>query len=197
MILRSAAPARRQRGAGRQRYSKPLENNKTAPHSHSTVHLRQHLWLKNRHILLKDSRLTESKLTRAKMAKVERLSHTHLVLNEWTGTALQLRADQDPSREELHREGEGKDGLGEERSDNMWMSLNDIFLIYMMKKIHLEHYIYDRPIRIALSSPMQTFFAFYVTFTYWTIRSSVRRINIISYNHRFIHINQKNLDDCF
>lgn len=29
----------------------------------------------------KDGRLTESKLTRAKMAKVETLSHTHLVLN--------------------------------------------------------------------------------------------------------------------
>lgn len=42
------------------------------------------------------------------MAKVETLSHTHLVLNEWTGTALQLRADQDPSREELHKEGEAK-----------------------------------------------------------------------------------------
>lgn len=53
-------------------------------------------------------RLTESKLTRAKMAKVETLSHTHLVRNEWTGTALQLRADQDPSREELHKEGEAK-----------------------------------------------------------------------------------------
>lgn len=51
-----------------------------------------------------ERRLTESKLTRAKMAKVERLSHTHLVLNEWTGTALQLRVDQDPRREELHRE---------------------------------------------------------------------------------------------
>lgn len=52
--------------------------------------------------------LTESKLTRAKMAKVETLSHTHLVLDEWTGTALQLRADQDPSREELHKEGEAE-----------------------------------------------------------------------------------------
>lgn len=41
------------------------------------------------------------------------LSQTHLVLNESMGTALQLRADQDPSREELRREGE----LGEERSD--------------------------------------------------------------------------------
>ena len=38
------------------------------------------------------------------MAKVERLSHTHLVLNESTTTALQLRADQVPSREELHTE---------------------------------------------------------------------------------------------
>lgn len=54
----------------------------------------------------RQTRLTESKLTRAKMAKVEGLSHTHLVLNEWTGTDLQLRADQEPSREELHREGE-------------------------------------------------------------------------------------------
>lgn len=65
-----------------------------------------------------DGGLTESKLTRAKMAKVETLSHTHLVRNEWTGTALQLRADQDPSREELHKEGgRGKDNdaLGEER----------------------------------------------------------------------------------
>lgn len=57
--------------------------------------------------------LTESKLTRAKMAKVEMLSHTHLVLNEWTGTALQLRADHEPSREELH-EG-GRKGRGRER----------------------------------------------------------------------------------
>lgn len=35
------------------------------------------------------------------MAKVESLSHTHLVRNESTGTALQPLADQDPSREEL------------------------------------------------------------------------------------------------
>lgn len=64
--------------------------------------------------------LTESKLTRAKMAKVEMLSHTHLVLNEWTGTALQLRADHEPSREELHGRGwrgaeEGKEGGRRER----------------------------------------------------------------------------------
>lgn len=64
--------------------------------------------------------LTESKLARAKMAKVEMLSHTHLVLNEWTGTALQLRADHEPSREELHGgEGEeekgGRDGRRERR----------------------------------------------------------------------------------
>lgn len=58
--------------------------------------------------------LTESKLTRAKMAKVEMLSHTHLVLNEWTGTALQLRADHEPSREELH-EGGGRGEKGRER----------------------------------------------------------------------------------
>ena len=36
------------------------------------------------------------------MAKVDSLSHTHLVLNESTSTALQPLADQDPSREELH-----------------------------------------------------------------------------------------------
>lgn len=54
--------------------------------------------------------LTESKLTRAKMAKVEMLSHTHLVLNEWTGTALQLRADHEPSREELHGGGGREEG---------------------------------------------------------------------------------------
>lgn len=62
--------------------------------------------------------LTESKLTRAKMAKVEMLSHTHLVLNEWTGTALQLRADHEPSREELHegwREGRGRERERERR----------------------------------------------------------------------------------
>ncbi|TNN57626.1 hypothetical protein EYF80_032156 [Liparis tanakae] len=48
------------------------------------------------------------------MAKVDSLSHTHLVRNESTSTALQPLADQDPSREELHgrrgkhtREGEG------------------------------------------------------------------------------------------
>lgn len=35
------------------------------------------------------------------MAKVDSLSHTHLVLNESTSTALQPLADQDPSREEL------------------------------------------------------------------------------------------------
>ena len=38
------------------------------------------------------------------MAKVERLSHTHLVLNESTSTALQPRADHDPSSEELEEE---------------------------------------------------------------------------------------------
>lgn len=35
------------------------------------------------------------------MAKVDSLSHTHLVLNESTGTALQPLADQDPSSDEL------------------------------------------------------------------------------------------------
>jgi hypothetical protein len=47
--------------------------------------------------------LTMSGFSRAKMAKVDSLSHTHLVLNESTTTALQFRADQVPSREELHR----------------------------------------------------------------------------------------------
>ena len=47
-------------------------------------------------------RLTMSGFSRAKMAKVDSLSHTHLVLNESTSTALQPLADQDPSREELH-----------------------------------------------------------------------------------------------
>ena len=46
--------------------------------------------------------LTISGFSRAKMAKVDSLSHTHLVLNESTSTALQPLADQDPSREELH-----------------------------------------------------------------------------------------------
>lgn len=80
MILRSAAPARRQRGAGRQRYSKPLENNKSYTLTlHQTFRMSSG---KNRLTLWRDTRLTESRLTRAKMAKVERLSHTHLVLNE-------------------------------------------------------------------------------------------------------------------
>lgn len=46
--------------------------------------------------------LTMSGFSRAKMAKVDSLSHTHLVRNESTSTALQPLADQDPSREELH-----------------------------------------------------------------------------------------------
>lgn len=45
--------------------------------------------------------LTISGFSRAKMAKVDSLSHTHLVRNESTSTALQPLADQDPSREEL------------------------------------------------------------------------------------------------
>lgn len=48
--------------------------------------------------------LTMSGFSRAKMAKVDSLSHTHLVLNESTSTALQPLADQDPSREELHED---------------------------------------------------------------------------------------------
>ena len=59
------------------------------------------------HILKKynygDIRLTTSGFDRAKMAKVESPSHTHLVLNESIGTALQFRGDQEPSRERLHR----------------------------------------------------------------------------------------------
>lgn len=39
------------------------------------------------------------------MAKVESLSHKHLVVLESTGTALQPRADQEPSNDEL-RSGE-------------------------------------------------------------------------------------------
>jgi len=35
------------------------------------------------------------------MAKVESLSHKHLVVLESTGTALQPRADQEPSNDEL------------------------------------------------------------------------------------------------
>lgn len=38
------------------------------------------------------------------MAKVDSLSHTHLVRNESTSTALQPLADQDPSRDELKQE---------------------------------------------------------------------------------------------
>ena len=44
-----------------------------------------------------------SGFSRAKMAKVDSLSHTHLVLNESSGTALQPLADQDPSSEELRK----------------------------------------------------------------------------------------------
>ncbi len=40
LILRSAAPARRQRGAGRQRYSKPLENNKYYTFALHRIHTR-------------------------------------------------------------------------------------------------------------------------------------------------------------
>jgi len=47
------------------------------------------------------ARLTTSGLRRAKMAKVESLSHKHLVVLESTGTALQPRADQEPSNDEL------------------------------------------------------------------------------------------------
>lgn len=47
-----------------------------------------------------------SGFSRAKMAKVESLSHTHLVLNESTGTALQPLADHDPSSEELREKRE-------------------------------------------------------------------------------------------
>ena len=84
----------------------------TAPHSHRartnmSDARRTH---KVKRISRADRRLTESKLMRAKMAKVEGLSHTHLVLNEWTGTDLQLRADHEPSSEELHREGEREQG---------------------------------------------------------------------------------------
>lgn len=47
-----------------------------------------------------------SGFSRAKMAKVESLLHTHLVLNESTGTALQPLADHDPSSEELREKRE-------------------------------------------------------------------------------------------
>lgn len=48
------------------------------------------------------------------------LSHTHLVLNEWTGTALQLRADHEPSREELHGEGGGRRTRQRGREEGGW-----------------------------------------------------------------------------
>ncbi len=54
------------------------------------------------------ARLTTSGLRRAKMAKVESLSHKHLVVLESTGTVLQPRADQEPSNEEL-RSGDRQD----------------------------------------------------------------------------------------
>lgn len=152
VIIPSAAASRRQRGAGMQRYGKPPENNKshrltpqripthTAQTSFKTKEVRPE---KNTIASSKDRRLTESKLTRAKMAKVEMLSHTHLVLNEWTGTALQLRADQDPSREELHREGERKDALGEESSDKSLMRLP-----------HLSHMVMNGHVNFALCGQM-------------------------------------------
>lgn len=46
------------------------------------------------------------------MAKVDSLSHTHLVRNELTDTALQLRVDQEPSSEELRREKDAVNGNG-------------------------------------------------------------------------------------
>lgn len=49
------------------------------------------------------------------MAKVDSLSHTHLVRNELTGTALQLRVDQEPSSEELRREKDAVNGKGRKR----------------------------------------------------------------------------------
>lgn len=57
-------------------------------------------------------KLTISGLSRAKMAKVDSLSHTHLVRNELTDTALQLRVDQEPSSEELGREKDAVNGNG-------------------------------------------------------------------------------------
>lgn len=53
--------------------------------------------------------LTRSDWSRAKMAKVDSLSHTHLVRNESTSTALQPLADQDPSREELTHTHRGRE----------------------------------------------------------------------------------------
>lgn len=54
------------------------------------------------------------------MAKVESPSHTHLVLNESIGSALQFRGDHDPSRERLHR--------GEEQSEGTDCETGEIFL---------------------------------------------------------------------
>lgn len=85
-----ASPARRQRGATQMAW-KALHTARKPQNSFRAIGC---------------PRLTESKLTCAKMAKVERLSHTHLVRNESTATALQLRADHDPSREDLHKGGE-------------------------------------------------------------------------------------------
>lgn len=66
----------------------------------------------NTNQLEEGGRLTISGLSRAKMAKVDSLSHTHLVRNELTDTALQLRVDQEPSSEELRREKDAVNGNG-------------------------------------------------------------------------------------
>lgn len=57
------------------------------------------------------------------MAKVDSLSHTHLVLNKSTGTALQPLADQDPSSDELethtrrHARTQGTRGQKDKQTD--------------------------------------------------------------------------------
>lgn len=101
---RSAAPARRQRAAAaRQRHSNAAARRQQAadvhtvcspspeprsskhrsrpekkPHAHTHARTEE----ADRQPCNGAQGLTESKLTRAKMAKVEMLSHTHLVLNE-------------------------------------------------------------------------------------------------------------------
>lgn len=139
VIVRSAAPARRQRGAGRQRYSKALENNKYQTstlhriHAYASPNITDEWWTITKHEgIVKRQEDLPSRSWRALRWRRWRGCHTRIWfwMNERGPLCSSEQTKSQAGRNCTRRErGKGNEGLGEERSDKslVWMSLKDIF----------------------------------------------------------------------
>lgn len=138
VIIRSAAPARRQRGAGRQRYSKALENNKYQTftlhriHTYTSPNITGEWWTKTRRHCEETEDLP-SRSWRALRWRRWRGCHTRIWfwMNErgplCSSEQTKSQAERNCTRRERERQRRVRRG-------EIWqMSLKDIFLIYMVK----------------------------------------------------------------